>query len=112
MAARHSRLVPGVGQRGAAEKRSGTSGGIHIKYVGEAAAVFRLCGSGTVQQPGGKLDASGSAGQKKLAARGQRPVRSEGGGDSFGRGILPTARGAGEGISRRSVARIEPAHDL
>jgi hypothetical protein len=32
-----------------AEKRAGTSGGVHLKYVGEAAAVFRLWGSGAVQ---------------------------------------------------------------
>ena len=95
-----------------AEKRAGASGGLHLKYVGEAAAVFRLRGSGVVQQPGGELDASGGAGTKELAARGQRAGRPESGGDSFGGGILPQAGRAGEGLPRRRTARIEPADTL
>ena len=42
----------------------------------EAAAVFRLRGSGVVQQSGGELDAAGSAGTQELAARGQRAGRA------------------------------------
>ena len=86
----------------------GPSGGLHLKYVDEAAAVFRLRRSGAVQQPGGELDAPGRVGTKELAARGQRTGRPESGGDSFGRGILPPARRAGEGLLHRRAARIEP----
>lgn len=71
------------------EKRRGTSGGVHLKYVGEAAAVFRLCGSGAVQQFGGELDAPGGAGKKELAARRWCAGRAQSGGHPFVGGILP-----------------------
>jgi hypothetical protein len=47
-------------------------------------------------------------GRKKLAACGQRKVRSEGRGDSFGGGILPAAAGSGEGLPARRSAWHEP----
>ena len=75
-----------------AEKRIGQGRQLHIKYVGQATAVFRLRRSGAVQQPGRELDAAGSARPQELAACGQRAGRTEGGGDSFGGGILPPAR--------------------
>ena len=45
-----------------AEKCHGQSGQLHTEHVAEAAPVFRLRGSGTVQQPGRKFDATGGAG--------------------------------------------------
>ena len=78
---------------------------VHLKYVAEAAAVFRLRGSGVVQQPGGELDAPGSAGPQELAARGQREGRTQGRGDSLGGRILPQAGCAGEGLSAGRAAR-------
>jgi transposase len=49
VAARDSRGVPGVGSASTAEKRAGASGGLHLKHVNEAGAVFRSWGSGAVQ---------------------------------------------------------------
>ena len=49
-------------------------------------------------------------GTKELAACGQRAGRAESGGDSFGRGILPQARRAGEGLPRRCIAGIKSAN--
>ena len=43
-----------------------------LNHVAEAAALFRLRRSRAVQQPGGELDAAGSAGPQELAACGQR----------------------------------------
>lgn len=71
---------------------------------------LRRCFSGVIQQPGGELDAAGGAGKKELAARGQRAGGSESCGHSFGCGILPPVRRAGEGLPRRSVAGIESVH--
>src|SRR5580700_3710279 len=100
--------VPGAGPASLAEKRAGTSSGLHLKYVGEAATVFRLRGRGAVQQPGGELDAARSTRTQELAACGQRAGRTESGGDPFRGGILPSNRSAGEGISLCCVAGTEP----
>ena len=58
---RDSRECAGLSRDGAAEKRAGPSGDLHLKYVAEAAALFRLRRSRAVQQPGGELDAPGRA---------------------------------------------------
>jgi hypothetical protein len=41
--------MPGLGSASLSEKRAGASGGLRIKYVGEAATVFRLRKSEAVQ---------------------------------------------------------------
>jgi hypothetical protein len=60
-----------------------------------------------VQQCGGELDAARSAGEEELAARGQREVRTQGGGDSLGGGILPPDWRAGQRIPARRPAGDE-----
>src|SRR5215831_12019439 len=82
----------------AAEEHAGSSGPLHPEHVAETAALFRLCGSGVVEQLGRKLDAAGGVGAKELAARGKRKSRAKGRCDSLDRGILPTAEGASEGL--------------
>ena len=61
-------------------------------------AYAQVGGAGLIHG-GGELDAAGSAGENELAARGQREVRTQGGGDHLGGGILPPARRAGQRIS-------------
>src|ERR1700683_2226740 len=112
MAARDSPSVPRTVARVVAEERSGTSRGLHLKYVDETAAVFRLRRSGVIQQPGGELDAPRSSWTQKLAARGQCAGRSQSGGNSFGDRILPKAGRTGEGLPRRRPARIESKNTL
>ena len=104
---RDSRRVPEAASATAAEKRAGPGRELHLKYVAETAALFRLRRSGAVQQPGGELHAAGGAGPQELAARGQRAVRTEGRGDSLGGRILPPAGGAREGVSAGRPARNE-----
>jgi hypothetical protein len=110
VAERDSRGVPGAGQASLAEKRTGAGGGVHLKYVDKAPAVFRSRRSGAVEQPGGEFDASDRVGPQKLAARGQRAGGAESRGDSFGGGVLPSTRRAGERIPRCGIAGIEPAN--
>jgi len=104
--------VPGARKAGLAEERAGASGSLHLKYVGEAAAMFRLPGSGVVQQSGRELDASGGAGTKELAARGQRAGGPQSGGDSLCGGILPPAGSAGAGLPLQCPARIKSPNTL
>src|SRR5271167_1133646 len=112
MAARDSPSVSRAVARVVAEERSGASRGLHLKYVDEAAEVFRSRRSRVIQQPGGELDAPRSSGTQKLAARGQCAGRSESRRDSFCDRILPKAGRTGEGLPRRRPARIESKNTL
>ena len=71
------------------KKYAGAGGAVHAERVGEAEALSGLCGSGVVEQSGGEFDEAGGAGAEELAACGQREVGTEGGGDTFGGGIVP-----------------------
>src|SRR5205823_2916871 len=110
--ARDSRMVSDAGYGGVAQERSGAGGDVHIKYVGEAAALFRLRGSGTIQQPGGELDAAGGVGTQELAARRQRAGRSQSGRDSFCGGILQASGRAHQEIPCRDIAGIEQSNPV
>src|SRR5580704_17171418 len=92
----------------AAQKRLGRGRQLHVKYVGQAQALFRSCRSGAVQQSRRELHAAGGAGPKELAARGQREGRPQGRGDSFDRGVMPQAGHSGERLSVGGAARHEP----
>ena len=71
-----------------AQKRARAGGCLHFRYVGQAAALFRLPASGVVQQSGRELDAAGSARAQERAARGQHAGRTQSGRDSLGCRIL------------------------
>ena len=83
----------------AAEERLGRSGELHLKYVGETAAVFRSRRGGVIQQRSGEFDASDRVGSQELVACGQREVGTQGRGDFIGGGILPPAGCAGQRVS-------------
>ena len=66
--------VAGTGVKGAsstaAEKRARRVRKLHVQYVGQAAALFRSCLGGGVQQYREKLHAAGDSGPRQLASRG------------------------------------------
>src|SRR5262249_45310070 len=78
---------------------------LYAQPVAEAAPLFRLCGSGVVEQLSRKLDAPGGVGAQELAACRQRQSRTESGNHYFHRRILPPVGCAGEGVSAGCPAR-------
>jgi hypothetical protein len=76
-----------------AGERTHTGGRLDSQYVAEAASLFRLCGSGTVEQSGGQLDAAGSVGAHELAACGRGQSGREGGGAAIAHASLEAGVG-------------------
>lgn len=87
---------------------------------GEADAFPGLPGVGTQQQPGGKLDASGSSGAEELDPHRQSAGGPEGGGDSVDRRNVSEAEDSGPpnlaavlpglaDVSIQRVAELTPA---
>src|SRR5262245_34210881 len=112
MGGRDSPGVHPVVGNGAAKECARQGSELHTEHVAETPALFRLCGSGVVKQPGGKLHAAGGTGKKELAARWQRQGGTESSSDLVHRGILPPARTAFEGISAGRFAGARQSQAL
>jgi hypothetical protein len=87
----------------AAEKRVGRGRELHHKYVDEAASLFRSQRSRAIQQRGGELHAAVGAGQKELAACGQREVGSQSRRYFIGAGVLPQTRHSRQRLRIREI---------
>ena len=83
--------VPGTLENRTAAERGGQRGRLYAEHVAEAAALFRLRGSGVIEQPGGEIDAWRGAGAQELVACGKRQAGTERSGDSLRDLVLPSA---------------------